>query len=184
VARLHNLDFASSTMSHSAAQRVRTQITALRAKVPSKTPEGTMPKPTRPKVGAVPVPEQVAKHRAAMKEAFPDGWNPPRKISREAMDGLRALHAHNPEQFSTPVLANKFKISPEAVRRILKSRWVPTEDRRSEMEGRERRLRAEKRLAQRNREYSETQNVLRRDIDSDENTIPSPKPHTPTTAKA
>lgn len=49
-------------------------------------------------------------------------WAPGRKLSRAAMDGLRMLHAHDPEVFSTPVLANKFQISPEAVRRILKVR--------------------------------------------------------------
>lgn len=60
-----------------------------------------------------------------MKKSFPDGWNPPKKLSREAMDGLRTLHNHDPETFTTTALATRFKISPEAVRRILKSRWQP-----------------------------------------------------------
>ncbi|KZT65299.1 hypothetical protein DAEQUDRAFT_643870, partial [Daedalea quercina L-15889] len=67
-------------------------------------------------------------HRAAMKKAFPQGWSPPRKLSREAMDALRALHATDPEVFTTPLLASKFRISPEAVRRILKSKWEPTQE--------------------------------------------------------
>lgn len=41
------------------------------------------------------------------------------------MSGLRLLHHTDPHTFSTPVLAERFKISPEAVRRILKSRWEP-----------------------------------------------------------
>ncbi|KDQ07344.1 hypothetical protein BOTBODRAFT_90414, partial [Botryobasidium botryosum FD-172 SS1] len=65
-------------------------------------------------------------HRIKMKKLYPDGWNPPKKLSREAMDGLRTLHAHDPVTFSTPVLAEKFKVSPEAVARILKSRWRPS----------------------------------------------------------
>lgn len=65
-----------------------------------------------------------------MKERFPDGWNPPRKLSREAMDGLRQLHHVDPEKFNTPVLAERFKISPEAVRRILRTRWEPSKEKR------------------------------------------------------
>lgn len=76
-----------------------------------------------------------------MKESFPDGWAPPRKLSREAMDGLRTLHAHDPEQFNLRMLSDKFKISPEAVRRILKSRWAPDEERRGEMMLKEREMR-------------------------------------------
>lgn len=55
------------------------------------------------------------------------------------MDGLRALHHANPTVFSTPVLASKFKISPEAVRRILKSKWVPSKEREAELLASERR---------------------------------------------
>jgi hypothetical protein len=73
-------------------------------------------------------PKEYAAHRASLKKAFPEGWSPPRKISREAMDGLRELHSFDPELFTTPVLADKFRISPEAVRRILKSKWVPTRE--------------------------------------------------------
>jgi hypothetical protein len=73
-------------------------------------------------------PKEYSAHRASLKKAFPEGWSPPRKISREAMDGLRELHAFDPELFTTPVLADKFRISPEAVRRILKSKWVPTRE--------------------------------------------------------
>ncbi|KAF9517670.1 hypothetical protein BS47DRAFT_472701 [Hydnum rufescens UP504] len=45
-------------------------------------------------------------HRRTLKAEFPNGWSPPRKLSREAMDGLRALHGHDPKMFSTPFLAS------------------------------------------------------------------------------
>lgn len=57
------------------------------------------------------------------------------------MDGLRALHAHDPDTFSTPVLADKFRISPEAVRRILRGKWQPTQEQRARLLERERRYR-------------------------------------------
>jgi hypothetical protein len=78
-----------------------------------------------------------------MRKKFPEGWKPPHTISREAMEGIRALHAHDPERFTTPVLADKFKISPEAVRRILKSKWKPTPEREAKMIEKERRARQE-----------------------------------------
>lgn len=85
-----------------------------------------------------PTPDEHRAHRETMKKRFPEGWQPPKKLSRDAMDGLRALHNHNPELFSTPVLAEKFKISPEAVRRILKSKWVPSKEREAQLLARER----------------------------------------------
>jgi hypothetical protein len=88
-----------------------------------------------------PTPMHWAKHRASMKAKFPEGWAPPHKISRAAMDGLRALHTHDPETFTTPVLADKFRISPEAVRRILRSKWEPTKEQRGRLLERERRFR-------------------------------------------
>ena len=84
-----------------------------------------------------------ATHRRMMKERFPDGGNPPRKSSRDAMEGLRSLHAHDPTTFSTPVLAEKFQISPEAVRRILRSKWMPKRDERAKLLEKERRRKEE-----------------------------------------
>ncbi|SGY44443.1 BQ5605_C001g00158 [Microbotryum silenes-dioicae] len=63
------------------------------------------------------------KHRQAMRERYPLGWAPPKRISREAMDLVRTMHASDPIRYSTRVLSDHFKISPEAVRRILKSRF-------------------------------------------------------------
>ncbi len=91
-----------------------------------------------------PTPSRWAQHRASMKAKFPEGWAPPHKLSRAAMDGLRALHAHDPDTFTTPVLADKFRISPEAVRRILRGKWQPTQEQRVRLLERERRHRKDR----------------------------------------
>lgn len=81
-------------------------------------------------------PEHWQVQKAALKEKFAGGWNPPKKLSPDALDGIRHLHAKAPEQFTTAVLAQEFEVSPEAIRRILKSKWRPSED---EMESRRKR---------------------------------------------
>ncbi|KAL8829165.1 MAG: hypothetical protein Q9170_006291, partial [Blastenia crenularia] len=58
----------------------------------------------------------------------PVGWTPRKRLSPDALEGIRALHAQYPERFTTPVLANQFEISAEAIRRILKSKWRPTDE--------------------------------------------------------
>jgi hypothetical protein len=63
--------------------------------------------------------------KAALKEKFPEGWSPRKRLSPDALAGIRALHQQFPEEYTTEVLANKFEVSPEAVRRILKSKWEP-----------------------------------------------------------
>ncbi|KAI1788630.1 hypothetical protein LXA43DRAFT_894187 [Ganoderma leucocontextum] len=110
-------------------------------------PADTRPRSHRPypmKPEFCPTPREHAAHRDAMKKNFPEGWAPPRKLSREAMDSLRHLHQMDPEAFSTPVLADRFHISPEAVRRILKGRWEPTREQKARMAERERVAREKK----------------------------------------
>ncbi|KAK0639351.1 hypothetical protein B0T16DRAFT_382942 [Cercophora newfieldiana] len=72
--------------------------------------------------------EYWKRQKAALKEKFPDGWKPHKKLSPDAVAGIRALHQQYPEEYTTPVLADKFKMSPEAIRRILKSKWTPNLD--------------------------------------------------------
>ncbi|KAJ5223836.1 Required for respiratory growth protein 9 mitochondrial [Penicillium chermesinum] len=64
--------------------------------------------------------------KEALKEKFPTGWNPPKRLSPDALDGIRHLHQTDPARFTTAVLAEEFKTSPEAIRRILKSKWTPS----------------------------------------------------------
>ncbi|KAF9467868.1 hypothetical protein BDZ94DRAFT_1247929 [Collybia nuda] len=90
-----------------------------------------------------PTPSEYKTHREVMRKNFPGGWSPPRKLSREAMEGVRQLHRLDPEKFTTPMLALQFKISPEAVRRILKSKWEPSKEKRTRLAEREREERSE-----------------------------------------
>ena len=69
---------------------------------------------------------------AIQKEALKEklggqAWNPRKKLSPDTMEGIRHLHQTQPDKFTTPVLAEHFKVSPEAIRRILKSKWQPTD---------------------------------------------------------
>lgn len=70
---------------------------------------------------------QWKRQNFALREKFPEGWRPPRKLNRDEMDELRALK-NSQRSLSNKDLADHFKISPEAVRRILKSKWRPTEN--------------------------------------------------------
>lgn len=67
--------------------------------------------------------------KKALSEKFgPSGWLPRKRLSPDALEGIRALHAQYPDKFTTPILADQFKVSPEAIRRILKSKWRPKDD--------------------------------------------------------
>ncbi|KAE8393597.1 Required for respiratory growth protein 9, mitochondrial [Aspergillus alliaceus] len=87
-----------------------------------------------------PKPKKKKEHwqiqKEALKKKFEGGWNPSKKLSPDAIEGIRHLHAAAPDRFTTPVLAEQFQISPEAIRRILKSKWRPSEH---EMEDRRKR---------------------------------------------
>lgn len=65
--------------------------------------------------------------KAALKKKFGEQkWAPRRKLSPDTIEGIRALHEQYPDRYTTPVLADHFKTSPEAIRRILKSKWRPS----------------------------------------------------------
>ncbi|WFD20921.1 asparagine--tRNA ligase [Malassezia caprae] len=66
--------------------------------------------------------------KIALARKYPDGWSPMTKLSHEAQEGLRLLHAADPVRFDITVLSRRFRISPESVRRILKSKWRPTQE--------------------------------------------------------
>ncbi|RUS32190.1 Neugrin-domain-containing protein [Jimgerdemannia flammicorona] len=67
------------------------------------------------------------RHRLAIKEMLgAETWNPTRKLSREKMENIRLLFRTDPAKNTVPHLAEKFLISPEAVRRILRSKFTPT----------------------------------------------------------
>lgn len=67
--------------------------------------------------------------KSALSEKFgPTGWLPRKRLSPDTLDGIRTLHAQYPDKFTTPILADQFKISAEAIRRILKSKWRPKDE--------------------------------------------------------
>ena len=70
-----------------------------------------------------------AVQKEALKEKLGgEAWNPRKKLSPDTMEGIRHLHSTQPDKFTTPVLAEHFKVSPEAIRRILKSKWRPSDE--------------------------------------------------------
>ena len=79
--------------------------------------------------------------KKALADKFgPTGWLPRKRLSPDTLEGIRALHTQYPDRFTTPILADQFRVSPEAIRRILKSKWRP-----SDAEEERRRRRWEKR---------------------------------------
>lgn len=72
--------------------------------------------------------EEWQVQKSALQQKFPTGWSPRKRLSPDALDGIRALHQQFPEDYTTEVLAAKFEVSPEAIRRILRSRWTPRPD--------------------------------------------------------
>ncbi len=77
----------------------------------------------------VPPPKEPwMKQKETLEKKFPEGWAPRKRLSPDALAGIRAIHQQFPDQYTVPVLAQKFEISPEAVRRILKSKWRPSEE--------------------------------------------------------
>lgn len=138
-------DAASSDGPSRTSRRAKTQNTedAIRSSSPptslkaaatafSESKPGTIPNARSPDTKedewTPPPREHWQIDKAALKEKFPDGWNPRKRLSPDALAGIRALHAQMPEQYTTAVLAETFKVSPEAMRRILKSKWAPNAD--------------------------------------------------------
>ena len=72
-------------------------------------------------------PWQIQKKALADKFG-PTGWFPRKRLSPDTLEGIRALHTQYPDKFTTPILADQFKVSPEAIRRILKSKWRPNDE--------------------------------------------------------
>lgn len=67
--------------------------------------------------------------KKALSEKFgSSGWSPRKRISPDSLEGIRSLNAQYPDRYTTAVLAEHFRVSPEAIRRILKSKWRPNDD--------------------------------------------------------
>lgn len=67
--------------------------------------------------------------KASLERKFGEkGWQPSKRLSPDTIEGIRALHTSDPQNYKTETLAKHFQITPEAIRRILKSKWRPNED--------------------------------------------------------
>lgn len=73
--------------------------------------------------------------KAALQKKFGMGWAPFKKLSPKAIDWVKELHNSAPE-LTTEKLSEIFKVSPEAIRRILKSNWTPYPEEAQEQERR------------------------------------------------
>lgn len=103
----------------------------------SYSPQANKPKRDMADNNWRPPPREIwMEQKAALKEKFPEGWKPMKKLSPEAQAGIRALHAQYPEQYSTHALSVRFEVSPESIRRILRSKWMPTPEEESDRERR------------------------------------------------
>ncbi|GAB1743884.1 hypothetical protein NU219Hw_g935t1 [Hortaea werneckii] len=81
--------------------------------------------------------------KEALDRKFGDaGWQPRKRLSPDTIEGIRALHASDPAAYTNATLSEHFKVSPEAIRRILKSKWRP-----NDQEAEDRRIRWERRGA-------------------------------------
>lgn len=79
--------------------------------------------------GPKPKKETWQVQKAALENKFGEtGWQPRKRLSPDTLEGIRALHASDPAAYSTETLSEHFKVTPEAIRRILKSKWRPDED--------------------------------------------------------
>lgn len=58
----------------------------------------------------------------ALKEKFPEGYKPIKRLSPDKIEEVRSLKTSFPE-LSNDDLAMRFKISAESIRHILKSQW-------------------------------------------------------------
>ena len=78
---------------------------------PSRMPRETPGSTSSPRSSNAPIPS----------ESQP--WRPAKKLTYQAMAGLRALHANDPKTFDKDALSQRFGISYEAVNRILRSKY-------------------------------------------------------------
>ncbi|KAI8375403.1 hypothetical protein EDC96DRAFT_497097 [Choanephora cucurbitarum] len=54
-------------------------------------------------------------------------WLPKKRVSRPTMDKIRLLAALQPSIYNPVRISQEFKLSVEAVKRILKSKYLPTQ---------------------------------------------------------
>lgn len=101
--------------------------TIMAAPLKSRTKETFKPKP-QSKDWRPPERERWQIEKEAIKAKYPSGYAPQKRLSPDAITGIRALHAQMPEEYHTRKLAETFQVSPEAISRILRTNWTPNAD--------------------------------------------------------
>lgn len=81
------------------------------------------------------IPEWKRQKLALEEKLKGEKWSPKKKLSREEINSVRILKQQLPKLTATQ-LGEQFKVSPEVIRRILKSKWQPTEEEAAEFEKR------------------------------------------------
>lgn len=120
-------EFISATSKPSAGRQTVTYHPPKATQAVTK-PASSELKPVEPKKK-----ERWQIEKAAIKAKLGgEAWNPRKKLSPDTMEGIRHLNQTQPQRFTTPLLAQHFKVSPEAIRRILKSKWQPSDGEREE----------------------------------------------------
>ena len=82
-------------------------------------------KTVNPKDNKIPLWRQ--RDETIKKKINGERWNPTKKLSRENMDSVRLLKKQMPHLTASD-LGTHFKVSPDAIRRILKSKFRQTEE--------------------------------------------------------
>lgn len=73
--------------------------------------------------------EQWMVQKDAIQRKFGDeAWAPKKRLSPDTLEAIRTMHKSDPDKFSTPLLAEQFKVSAEVIRRILRTKWQPDEE--------------------------------------------------------
>ncbi|KAJ1893157.1 hypothetical protein LPJ66_005924 [Kickxella alabastrina] len=110
-----------------------------------------------------------------------DQWDPTKKIAASSMEKIRLLNAEFPEVWTMQRLSEQFKVSQETIRRILKSKFRPSDE---HIEKREQKrkdqlsaFKQETRMAERDggfkrSEASGTPRTFERSVRSEENRTP------------
>ncbi|EKD12800.1 uncharacterized protein L3040_006954 [Drepanopeziza brunnea f. sp. 'multigermtubi'] len=66
--------------------------------------------------------------KQAIKEKYPEGYMPMKRLSPDAIAGIRALNAQQPDYYTVQMLSKEFEVTPEAIIRILRTKWRPNPD--------------------------------------------------------
>ncbi|KID88555.1 mitochondrion organization and biogenesis protein [Metarhizium guizhouense ARSEF 977] len=110
-------EFQTRTIEKSSPPSLPPKRRANKAKPHDQSPDLNIAQPKTP---------EWQSQKAALKEKFPQGWKPRKRLSPDALAGIRALNAQFPDTYTTRALADKFEVSVESIRRILKSKWTPS----------------------------------------------------------